>query len=212
MIELFYIPGSAAMAAQAAVEEVGLEYVAREVVREQGRTVSPPGFLELNPHGRVPTLVEGDLVMYEAAAIVLHLGDRHPESGLLPPPGSDARSHAFRWLTYLTNTVQATFMWFIYPERHVGEDDAACRAVVAGTARQLDTMFHWIDSELAGRQYVLGEFSGVDIYLHMLTRWGRNLPRKAWTLPNLGSHYRLLSERPSVTRMMQRQGIEAYPE
>jgi glutathione S-transferase len=212
MIELFYIPGSAAMAAQAAVEEVGLEYVAREVVREQGRTVSPPGFLELNPHGRVPTLVEGDLVMYEAAAIVPHLGDRHPESGLLPPPGSDARSHAFRWLTYLTNTVQATFMWFFYPERHVGDDEAACRAVVAGTARQLDTMFHWIDSELAGRQYVLGEFSGVDIYLHMLTRWGRNLPRKAWTLPNLGAHYRLLSERPSVARMMQRQGIEPYPE
>jgi glutathione S-transferase len=212
MIELFYLPGSAAMAAQAAVEEVGLEYVAVPVVREQGRAVSPAGFLELNPHGRVPTMVDGDLVMYEAAAIVMHLGDRHPESGLLPPPQTDARSHAFRWLAYLTNTVQATFMWFFYPERYVGEDKDACKAVVAGTTRQLDSMFHWIDSELAGREYVLGEFSGVDLYLHMVTRWGRNLPRKAWTLPNLGPHYRLLSERPSVARMMQRQGIEPFPE
>ena len=212
MIELFYLPGSAAMAAQAAVEEVGLEYVAVPVVREQGRAVSPAGFLALNPHGRVPTMVDGDLVMYEAAAIVLHLGDRHPESGLLPPPQTDARSHAFRWLAYLTNTVQATFMWFFYPERYVGEDAGACTAVVAGATRQLDSMFHWIDAELAGRQYVLGEFSGVDLYLHMLSRWGRHLPRKAWTLPNLGPHYRLLSERPSVARMMQRQGIEAFPE
>jgi glutathione S-transferase len=212
MIELFYLPGSAAMAAQAAIEEVGLEYVAVPVVREQGRAVSPAGFLELNPHGRVPTMVEGDLVIYEAAAIVLHLGDRHPESGLLPPPHTDARSHAFRWLVYLTNTVQSTFMWFFYPDRFVGDDPDACKAVVAGTTRQLDSMFHWIDSELAGREYVLGEFSAVDLYLHMLTRWGRNLPRKAWTLPNLGPHYRLLSERPSVARMMQRQGIEPYPE
>jgi glutathione S-transferase len=212
MIELFYLPGSAAMAAQAAVEEVGLEYVAVQVVREQGRTVSPAAFLELNPHGRVPTLVDGDLVLYEAAAIVLHLGDRHPESGLLPPPQTDARSHAFRWLAYLTNTVQATFMWFFYPERYVGEDEDACKAVVAGTTRQLDSMFRWIDSELAGREYVLGDFSGVDLYLHMLTRWGRRLPRKAWTLPNIGAHYALLSERPSVARMMQRQGIEPFPE
>jgi glutathione S-transferase len=212
MLQLFYLPGTAAMVAQAAVEEVGLEYVAVPVVREQGRTVSPSGFLELNPHGRVPTLVDGDLVLYEAAAIVLHLGDRHPESGLLPPPRTDARSHAFRWLAYLTNTVQATFMWWFYPERFVGDDEAACQAIVAGTTRQLDAMFHWIDSELGGREYVLGEFSGVDLYLHMVTRWGRNLPRKAWTLPNLGAHYALLSERPSVARMMQRQGIVPYPE
>ncbi len=212
MIQLFYLPGSAAMAAQAAVEEVGLEYAAVPVVREQGRTVSPAGFLELNPHGRVPTMVDGDLVLYEAAAIVLHLGDRHPDSGLLPPPQTDARSHAFRWLAYLTNTVQSTFMWFFYPERYVGDDEDACQAVRAGTTRQLDSMFHWIDSELAGREYVLNEFSGVDLYLHMVTRWGRHLPRKAWTLPNVGAHYRLLSERPSVARMMQRQDIEAFPE
>lgn len=212
MIELFYLPGTAAMAAQAAVEEVGLEYVAVRVVREQGRTVSPAGFLRLNPHGRVPTMVDGDLVLYEAAAIVLHLGDRHPESGLLPATQTDARSDAFRWLAYLTNTVQATFMWWFYPERVVGDDEAASRAIEAGTARQLDAMFDWIDAELEGREYVLGEFSGVDLYLHMVTRWGRNLPRKAWSLPNVGAHYARLSERPSVARMMQKQGIAAYPE
>jgi glutathione S-transferase len=94
----------------------------------------------------------------------------------------------------------------------VGDDEPACRAIVAGTTRQLDAMFDWIDSELEGREYVLGEFSGVDLYLHMVTRWGRNLPRKAWSLPNVGAHYALLSERPSVARMMQRQGIAAYPE
>ena len=45
----------------------------------------------------------------------------------------------------------------------------------------------------------------------MLTRWGRNLPRKAWTLPALGAHYQRLAERPSVVAMLEKQGIEAVP-
>jgi hypothetical protein len=46
----------------------------------------------------------------------------------------------------------------------------------------------------------------------MVTRWCRRLQRKAWTLPNIGPHYRLLSERPSVKRMLEAQGIVAYPD
>jgi glutathione S-transferase len=84
---------------------------------------------------------------------------------------------------------------------------------VKGSERQLNEMFDWIDAGLTPGPYLLGDrFSGADLYLHMLTRWGRNLDRKAWTLPALGDHYRRLSERPSVVRMMERQGIAAYPE
>jgi glutathione S-transferase len=211
-VELYFIPGSAAMAAMAALEEAGAEYDAVPVVRENGRTVSPPDYRRISPHGRVPALVDGDIALHESAAIVLHVGERFPDSGLLPPAGTPERSDLYRWLMYLTNTLQATFMWWFYPERVVGSDEAAASAVVAGAERQLNEMFDWIDSGLTPGSYLLGDrFSGADLYLHMLTRWGRNLDRQAWTLPALGDHYRRLSERPSVARMMQRQGIEAYP-
>lgn len=201
------------MAAMAALEEAGAEYDAVPVVRENGRTVSPSDYRRISPHGRVPALVDGDIALHESAAIVLHVGERFPDSGLLPPAGTPERSDLYRWLMYLTNTLQATFMWWFYPERVVGSDEDAAAAIVAGSERQLNEMFDWIDASLTPGSYLLGDrFSGADLYLHMLTRWGRNLDRQAWTLPALGDHYRRLSARPSVARMMERQGIAAYPE
>jgi hypothetical protein len=46
----------------------------------------------------------------------------------------------------------------------------------------------------------------------MITRWCRRLPRKAWSLPALGQHYARLGERASVARMLDLQGIVAYPD
>jgi glutathione S-transferase len=211
-ITMFYLPGSAAMAAMAALEETGAPYDAVRVVRKDGHTIEPANYREISPHQRVPAMVDGDVNVYESAAIVLHLADRFPASGLMPDVGSGDRSHAYSWLIYLTNTVKATFMWRLYPERVVGDDSPARTAVVTGTENQLDAMFDWIESRLESQPYLLGaRFSAADLYLHMLTRWGRHLDRKAWTLPALGEHYRRLSERPSVARMLARQGIEAYP-
>ena len=205
--DLYVIPGSAAMAAQAALEEAGLEYEQHLIDGADRSEIHG-----LNPHGRVPVLVEGDLVMYESAAIVMHVADKVPESALLPHVGTGERALAYRWLAYLTNTVQAMFMHRLYPERLVGPDEGARAAVVAGSELQLAGMFDVIDAGLEGHSYLLGPFSGADLYLHMLTRWGRHLERQAWWRPNVGDHYRRLSERPSVARMLERQGIVAYPD
>ena len=77
----------------------------------------------------------------------------------------------------------------------------------------IDAAFDHIDAALDPGPYLLGEaFCVADLYLQMLTRWGRWLPRKAWSLPRLGAHYALLSERPSVARMLAAHEIVAYPD
>lgn len=213
MPTLYYIPGSAALAAHAAFEEAGAPVELVRVQRENGVTVSPANYLELNPHGRVPALVDGDLRLYESAAIVLHVGDRYPQSAVIPAAGTDERSLFYRWLVHLTNTVQPQFVAMFGPGRMVGDsaDEALQAKVKAGARSVLDSQFDWLDAELAGKQYLLGDtFSGADLYLFMLTRWSRNLDRKGWDRPNLGAHYRRLAERPSVARTLQAEGIEAF--
>ena len=213
MPTLYYIPGSAAMAPHAAYLEAGAQLDLARVRREDGVTLEPADYLSINPHGRVPALVDGDLRLYESAAIVLHVADRFPQSTLLPPAGSDDRSLAVRWLVHLTNTVQPEFVALFAPGRMIGgAGDEVKEAVKEGVKDILKRQFDWIDSELAGRSYLLGEtFSAADLYLFMLTRWGRNLEPKAWDRPNLGAHYARLAERPSVRLMLEQQGIEAYP-
>ena len=82
MFRLYWRPGSAAMAPHAALAELGLEYELVEIERDEAQ--SSPEYLALNPLGVVPTLVDGELVLTESVAILLHLADRFPEGRLAP--------------------------------------------------------------------------------------------------------------------------------
>jgi glutathione S-transferase len=209
VLDLYWIPGAASLAVHTLLEEVGAEYRLHRVVREEGK-VEPAEFRRLSPHGRVPTVVlDGGLVMYESAAIVMHLSDLYPEAGVAPAPGTPERALWYRWLTYLTNTVQATFMIFIYPERYTAEG-ADAEPVKERAEASLVRMRDFLEGELAaGGPYVLGErFSSADLYLWMLTRWGRRFEPKWWDQPELGAHWRRVRERPAAQRVYEQEGLE----
>ena len=127
MITLYWSPGTAAMAPQACLEEAGADYEMVRVRRDGYTVIEPEGYLELQPEGRIPALRDGDLVLHESAAICMHIADRFPDSGLLPPVGTAERAHAYRWLTYLTNTLQATYQMWYQTDRFI-QGEASGRA------------------------------------------------------------------------------------
>src|SRR4051794_31694748 len=77
---LYWRPGSAAMAPHAALAEIGHPYELVRIGRDEAQ--SSAAYRALNPLGVVPTLVDGDVVVTESVAILLHLADRHPEAHL----------------------------------------------------------------------------------------------------------------------------------
>src|SRR5262249_1325534 len=87
MYELYYYPSNATLAPHFGLEEIGAPFVLRLVERERNAQKDPE-YMKRNPMGRIPTFVDGDLVLFEAAAICLHLADRHPEARLVPDVGS----------------------------------------------------------------------------------------------------------------------------
>ncbi|MEZ5100753.1 MAG: glutathione S-transferase family protein [Thermoleophilia bacterium] len=208
MITLYYLPGSAALAAHGALEEAGAEYRLVEVVRENDVVVSPADYREVNPHGRIPALVDGDLRLYEAAAIVMHLSDRFPEAGLAPAPGTPERALWYRWLTHLTNTLQPTFIQVFSPGRTIPGEEAQA-ALSAAARERLATARDWLDAEVAagGGYLVGGRFTSADLFLAMLTRWGRRLEPRWWDAPALGDHYRRITERPAIRRVYEQEGL-----
>src|SRR5665647_968508 len=109
MIQLHYDPGTAAMVPHILLEELGVPYE-RVLVQRSTQAHKQPAYLKLNPNGLIPVLVDGDLVLYETAAICLYLCDKYPDARLAPAVGTVERAHFYKWLVWLTNTLQATLI------------------------------------------------------------------------------------------------------
>src|SRR5262249_47752533 len=158
-------PGNANLAPHMVLQEIGAPFELVLVDRDKQQHKSPE-YLKLNPHGRIPTLVDGELVLYETAAICLHLVDRHPEARLAPELGTPERAHFYKWLMYLTNPIQSEMTVYYYPERWA-EDAAGAAAVKRHAERHLGAMFETIEQSLGtDGPYILGKrYSTADPYL-----------------------------------------------
>jgi glutathione S-transferase len=83
-----------------ALEEVGQPYAVRLVSFD---AMKAPGHLALHPFGQIPTYEEGDLVLFETGAIVLHIAEQH---GRLLPGDAAGRARAISWMFAAINTVE----------------------------------------------------------------------------------------------------------
>ena len=210
MYQLYYYPGNANLAPHMLLEEIGADYELVLVDRNRNEHKSP-AYLKLNPAGRIPVLIDGALVLYESAAICLHLADRHPAAGLAPALGSDERAHFYKWLMYLTNTVQAELLVYFYPER-LADDAAAAARVKAHAESRVGAMLDLIEAALAAGSgpFLLGaQYRAVDAYLLMLCRWTRNLQHPARARPRLGRFLDTVMARAATQRAFAKEGIAA---
>ncbi len=211
-IRLYYYPGNASLTPHMLLEELGVPFELALVDRANAAHKSAD-FLKLNPNGQIPVLVDGDLVLYETAAICLHLADMHPDARLAPPPRTAERAHFYKWLVWSTNTLQAMLMHYFYSERMVDEGDKVAAAQVKSHAEaRIGGMLDQLDAQLAshGRDWLLGAtFSAVDPFLLMLCRWTRGFSRPARDLPHVGPYLRRVLARPAVQRAFATEKLQA---
>ena len=134
------------------------------------------------------------------------------QAALVPPLGSAARSQFYKWLMWLTNTLQATLVVYFYPERWVDAGNAAGAAEVKrhAHARVVD-LLQQLEAQLAGHggPWFLGEaYGALDAYAFTLCRWTRNFPDgQARTLPALGAWLQRMLQRPAVQRVFANEGL-----
>lgn len=213
MIQLHYAPATASMIPHLLLEELGIAFELVLVDNTIGAH-REPAYLALNPNGLLPAMTDGDLVLFETAAICLHLCDTHPAAGLAPAVGTVERAHFYKWLMWLTNTLQSALIVYFYPQRWVNEGNTAGVAEVKAQAHsKIDSMLDQLDAELArhGGPWFMGDaFSALDPYVFVLCRWTRNFSgRKARELPHLGPYLQRVLARPASQRVMATERLSA---
>jgi glutathione S-transferase len=153
------------------LKELGVAHELRWVDRAGG-ALSTASYRRLHPLGKIPVMESPDGPIFEAAAILLYLADRHPAANLAPAPNSAERAAFLKWLFFLSSNVHPTLLSFFYPERIAGENGAPAvlahahaHMMVLLTALDLMVLQEkpaWFSPDRPG---ILGYYTG------MLMRW-----------------------------------------
>jgi glutathione S-transferase len=168
MYKLYGRRGSGSLAVQIMLEEIGAPYERVWVSRDAAEVAR---FRATNPTGRVPALVFPDgSIMFESAAILIHLAEVNPQFGLAPPAGSSRHAVFLQWMVFLSANVYEAVLRIYYPARYTSRGEADAEVVRQQATEDYCTHLGVIGPALG--PYVLGaEFSIADVYLYMLASW-----------------------------------------
>jgi glutathione S-transferase len=199
MYKLYGRPGSGSLAVQVALEEIGAQYERIWVGREASDVAE---FRAINPTGRVPALVLPDgTVMFESAAMLIHLALSHPSSVLAPQAGSSPHAVFLQWMVFLSANVYEAALRIYYSDRYSTRGEADAEAIRKQGTEDFCAHLALVSHGLG--PYVLGiDYSIADAYLYMLASWYPGDKNELYArAPKLAVHAKLLSARPVVAKV-----------
>ena len=207
MYKLFWCPRTASQAPMAVLEEIGADYRLELVDTKTGRHRTA-GFLRINPCGFVPALLtEEGRPLFESAAIIMHLCDRHPDAGLAPPPEHGDRAYWYQWMVFMADTVFPAYKRFYYSGRY-STDEADAPKINAKALEDLLGAWQIVDDALAADgPFLLGQrFSACDIYMQMFTLWSKPPEALYQRFANVARCAATVAARPAVARAREKHG------
>lgn len=200
-MKLFYSPGACSLAPHIILEESGLSYEAIATPTKTHQLPDGSDYYKLNPLGYVPLLIiNEEQQLREAAVILQFIADLVPNAQLAPANGSFARAKLQEWLNFIATEVHKGFSPLFHPATPV-----EYKAIVI---EKLQKRLQFIDQELSGKSYLMGEqFTVADAYLFTVTNWARLVKVDLSSYTNLIAYRQHVMQRPSIIAAMKAEGI-----
>ena len=200
-MKLYYSAGACSLSPHIALEEAGLKYEAISAPTKTKLLPDGSDYRKINPLGYVPYLVLGDGTgLREGPAIVQYIADQAPAKKLAPANGTLARYQLQSWLNFIGTEVHKTFSPLFNPAT---PDD-----VKQATKDRLLSRLTWVDGELAGKKYLMGEdFSVADGYLFTVLSWMKFVGIDLAQWPNLTAFQARVAARPAVQAALKAEGL-----
>ena len=136
------------------LQEIGVPFEAEQVRLPAGENRTSE-FLQLNPAGKLPVLVDGDLVLTESVAIVLYLAEKYPQKQLFPTTAHE-RADAYRWLLFAATELEQP-LWRIARNEFVYPEAQRVAADIPNARREAEAAAAIVDAHLQGRAFIVTE-------------------------------------------------------
>jgi glutathione S-transferase len=200
-LKLYYSPGACSLSAHIALEESGLPYTTVQVNLKTHQSQDGADFHAINPLGYVPVLELADgNRLREGPAISQYVADQAPQKNLAPANGTLARYRLQEWLTFISTELHKNCGPLFNP--------ATPDAFKATSKDRLLARLKWIDGELQGKPYLMGDtFTVADAYLFTVTSWAQPLGLDISALSHLNALYQRVAARPAVQAVMKAEGL-----
>jgi glutathione S-transferase len=173
-MKLYYVPMTRSNRPRWLLEELGAPYeiVRLDIGAKENRRAE---YLALNPLGHVPTLVDGDVVIFETLAICLYLADKFYERGLAPSSESPERAAYLQWTIFAVVSAEKAVEQFHEHTLVLAEEDRQPRVAEKARARFHD-LADVVQAGLGDREYLVGNrFTTADLMMGSVLTWGRML-------------------------------------
>jgi glutathione S-transferase len=194
-MKLYEFGPSRAIRVRWTLQELGVDFDTTIVNMMAGEHRSPE-FLKINPAGKLPALVDGDLVLTESVAIVLYLAEKYSERGLIPE-ALGQRAEFFRWLLFTTTELEQP-LWRITRHSSIYPADKRLPADIALARGDFAAMGRVLEEHMNGRQFLVGDSVTVaDFVLAYTLDWAMML-NLLDGLPRLAQYLQQMYARPSA--------------
>ncbi|MGE3759026.1 MAG: glutathione S-transferase family protein [Pseudobdellovibrionaceae bacterium] len=194
-IHFFHNPMSRGRIVHWMLEEVGVPYEVTLIDFDKKEHKSPK-FLALNPMGKIPTIIHGDTVVTEAAAICTYLADLFPEKNLAPNVTDPSRGTYIRWMFFGAGCIESAITDRLYPRSAPNQPGSL------GYGSYDDTVAA-LEKALAPGPFILGNtFSAVDVYVGSQIMWGM-MVKALEPKPVFKKYVELCMERPALKRVFE---------
>ncbi len=201
MIKVYGSVFSRAGMVMLALEELGLEYEAVDMLPRSEQTASEE-YRALNPTGKIPTLVDGDLVLFETQAILYYLARQYGK-GRLWADTPAAEADILRWSLYISNQMEVPALdMLIQFKFSQGNPD---QAVIERATAELERFLPLLEQQLSGREWISGDhFTIADIHGAMVLSWPKlaGFDYSAW--PEVHRWIKSVLSHPAQERLMAR--------
>jgi glutathione S-transferase len=200
-MKLYYSPGACSLSPHIVLHEAGLAFEPVLASTKTHKLQDGTDYYGINPKGYVPLLeLDNGERLSEGPVIVQYIADQVPAKKLVPPAGTMARYRVQEWLNFITSELHKSFSPLFTPGTPE-ETKTAYR-------NKLLDRFKWVDSQLAGKSYLMGDdFTVADAYLFVVAGWGKHVGVDLLDFAQLKTYLARVGARPAVQAAMKAEGL-----
>ena len=200
-MKLYYSPGACSLSVHITLHEAGMTFTAIKAPTKTHLLEDGTDYYSINPLGYVPLLeLDDGTRLLEAPALLQYIADQVPALHLAPASGSVARAKMNGWLAFISSELHKGFAPLFNPATPADYKPMVMEKLKARLA--------WVDGELAGKQYLMGDtFSVADVYLFNVTNWAPLVKVDISGLANIAAFRAHIATRPAVQTAMRAEGL-----